>query len=242
MLKKGSKLKISVRLTSAATRKYRMVWKLAGIAGLKARWATTAEDIATKKVITNTTIFCIQFLDTLNNTKSSLNWIDTFWFNKTTEEFETHFQKLELDVDHSPNRTHAKFWFGNYTLSEGESVYLDPTIETFNSEAGRDGQIQKGGSSYPPQFAIDVHTDLPFIEVGQAYLPGLDWYYLYRGYVSFNTSSIPSLSYNLSVNLKLKTMNDGSDTDFMMKVMGGGQPLYGENGINVSDWGVEPMK
>jgi hypothetical protein len=113
---------------------------------------------------------------------------------------------------------------------------LDKQTSAFSSEPTVDGEIQKGDPSYPPQFATDVHADLTYIEVGQAYMPGLNWYYRWRGYVSFDTSSIPNQTRIISARLKLKMKTDNSDTDFVIKIMGGEQPLFGDN-LEANEWG-----
>ena len=237
ILRKGSKLKYWIKLTSATKRKYRIVWKLSGIMGIKARWAMATEDIAVKKVITDTAVSRIQFLDNLNNPKSSLSWTDTFWFNETTREFKTSFQGLELDVDPSPNHVQAEIWFGNYTLSKGESAYLDPTTVTFESEALQDGDITKYGTTHPPEDETVVNTVDDGIVVGQdKEKNGVLYFYQYRGYVSFNTSDIRDYAVITDATLKLKTRSDFSDTDFVMKVWGGAQPIYGSS-LDADDWG-----
>lgn len=241
ILKKGAKLKYLIELTSATTRKYRIVWKLAGINGTRARSALATEDVTNTKIVRNTArtpTSWIQFLDNLNNTKVSLNWIDTFWFNKTTEKYETCFQGLEFSPDTFPDHVQASVWFGNFTLSEGETAYLDPTTDTFESEASLDGYIYKyAEDEYPPSQEIHVVTGNEYIIVGQIGIQDRPPYpyYQYRGYVSFYTFQIKSFAYDLSAKLKLKTHSDESDTDFVMKAMGGEQPIY-EDSLTTDDW------
>jgi len=138
-----------IELTSATTRKYRFIWKLDGINGTRARLAPATIDVTAKNIICNTaqertTTSWIQFLDNLSNTKVSLDWIDTFWFNETTGKYETNFQGLELSPDPLLGYVQAKVWFGNFTLSEGATAYLDPTTTAFDSEPSRPFTITPG--------------------------------------------------------------------------------------------------
>ncbi|MDH5770341.1 MAG: hypothetical protein OEZ25_03530 [Candidatus Bathyarchaeota archaeon] len=242
VLEKGARLKHLIELTSSTTRTYRIVWKLEGINGNRARLATGVIDATSKKTICNTaaertTTSCIQFIDDFNNTKVSLNWIDTFWFNKTTGKYETCFQGLEFSSASFLGHVQAKVLFGNFTLTKGETAYLDPTITTFGSEPPLDGYIYKyAAGEYPPSQETHVVTGENYITVGQIGIPDRPPYpyYKYRGYVSFDTFSIPSLAYNISAMLKLKT-SSRPDTDFTLKVMGGQQPIY-DNSLDVDDW------
>jgi len=243
-LRKGSKLKISVILTPAVTGNYRIVWKLTGIAAIKAKWAMATESIQNMPCkISDKNCSSIQFIDGNNTVKSIINWSDAYWFNKTTGKWETSFQTLELRADTWNNSFQAKIFFGNFTLSKGESICLDPTVVTFNSEAEVDGYISKFGTSYPPTFKINSYSDEELMAVGQLRVyvgGGAYYYYQYRSYVSFDTSTIPSMAYNLSVRLKLKTAGDHSNNDFTIKVMGAHswseQPIYGES-LDEEDWG-----
>lgn len=242
VLEKGARLKYFIELTSAAARTYRIVWKLEGINGNRARLATGVIDATSNKTICNTaaertTTSCIQFIDDFNNTKVSLNWIDTFWFNKTTGKYDTCFQGLEFSSASFPSHVQAKVLFGNFTLTKGETAYLDPTITTFGSEPPLDGYIYKyAAGEYPPSQETHVVTGNQYITVGQIGIPDRPPcpYYKYRGYVSFDTVSIPSLAYNISATLKLKTFSR-PDTDFTLKIIGGQQPIY-DNSLDVDDW------
>lgn len=127
---------------------------------------------------------------------------------------------------------YASLTYGNWSLGADESVVLDPTTETFVSEAALDGKMTKYGDSYPPNAGISVDTQGNIV-VGQEYISG--WYNIYRGYVSFNTSSIQDTATITDAVLKLKTYGDASVVDFTMRVMGGSQPIYGAE-LEENDW------
>jgi hypothetical protein len=118
-------------------------------------------------------------------------------------------------------------------------VLAGPTTITFNSEAALDGYIAKWGRPYPPTQHVDVSPSYSTMLLGQwrdrdTTEPG----YLYcieRGFISFDTSSIPDNAPITNARLRLKTQFDASDTDFNMKIWGGQQPLYGAT-FEANDW------
>jgi hypothetical protein len=98
------------------------------------------------------------------------------------------------------------------------------------------GHIIKYGSTYPPEnFLGSVRGGVTY--VGQSnQAPFTDsGYVLYRGYISFDTSTLGEGSIT-SITLRLKTYADYSDTDFDVIIMGGAQPLWGEELLS-DDWG-----
>lgn len=129
---------------------------------------------------------------------------------------------------------HLDLIYGNWTMNSNESITVDPETETFNSEALLDGIISKSDYMYPPANIGMVSEPL---RVGQLRfdLPVDDWFCIYRSYVSFDTSSIRDYAVITNVTLKLKTDIDDSTTDFIMRVMGGSQPIYGSS-LGTDDW------
>ncbi len=233
-LKPGSKMKILVTLDAITSGEYRLIWNLEGIYAEKIRQSDTTQDVSSK-TITNKVNDWLEFMSE-NKTKCFIDWSDTHSFNETSGEWETSFQKAEITTDSLTNQTNARIFFGNFSLDAGKSFMLDPTISTFNSNSALDGYIQRYGSSYPPPSPGFAYTSGINVKVGQEAqrISGTTYYYQWRSYVSFDTSSIPALSYNLTATLKLKTMS-GSDMDFNVSVMGGNQPIYGEV-LNTNCW------
>jgi len=124
----------------------------------------------------------------------------------------------------------------------GWSPYLTVSIivsttSTFDSETSNSGYMYKHGQSgYPPSTIYGPYTSQ--CDVGQSmywYGSGPPYFDIYRGYQSFDTSSLPDNAIITSVKLKLKCISDGSTTDFSVIVMGGSQPIYGTLATN--DWG-----
>ena len=118
-------------------------------------------------------------------------------------------------------------------------AFAETRTSTYYSEAARDGYIAKWGRPYPPSQHTDVSTAYNIL-IGQwrekdttqpGYIYGIE-----RGYISFDTSSIPNTAIITSVRLKLKTKSDYSVRDFTMEVRGGQQPIYGSS-LDAADWG-----
>lgn len=110
--------------------------------------------------------------------------------------------------------------------------------ETFISESSLDGQIRKQGPTYPP-LPMYAQTALSTVAVGQMYKSAT--YFIYRSYLSFDTSTIPDNANVSSATLKMKTESDYSGTDFMVYLCGGTQPIYGGS-LEIADWGCGTSK
>ncbi|MGQ9565319.1 MAG: hypothetical protein ACUVT5_02075 [Candidatus Bathyarchaeales archaeon] len=93
-----------------------------------------------------------------------------------------------------------------------------------------DGTLYKTGQTYPP---TSIYNDTMHIDVGQYHNDST--FYIYRGYVSFDTSAIRDYAVLTEATLKLKTYGDFTPVEFYMQVMGGTQPIYGSN-LETSDW------
>lgn len=246
-LKIGSKLKISAILNSARTGEYRLVWALNGVSGTKANYLTTTQN-TTSQLIEDHACSRIQFLSD-NESKCLVDWSDALSFNGTSEKWETCFQELRLQKDPSDDRCQARISFANFPLKDGESVILDPTVATFNSSVS-DGGIERYGWCYPPTDGASVCTSGSLLFVGQDVVTNgqgpqgeLNCNYTQdRSYVSFDTSSIPALAYNMSATLRLETntLYAAHPVNFAVQVMGCDPqhlaPLYYDN-LTEASWG-----
>ena len=233
-LRIGSKLKILSVFNSVNSGEYRLIWNLEGIFGEQIRHQEIIENI-TEKTITDKACSWVQFTGQ-NESKCLIDWFDTYFVNSTSGEWETSFTKLELTSNSSTGCSSARLFFGSFSLDAGKWFCLDPSISTFNSNPALDGYIQRYGTSYPPSPPGICYTGSGAMVVGQEArrISGTTNYYQWRSYVSFDTSSIPALSYNLSATLKLKTVR-GTDMDFNVSIMGGSQPIYKDT-LNTSAW------
>jgi hypothetical protein len=236
-LEPGSQLKISAMFDPVQDGEYRLVWTLDKVSATKARWLDITENVATQ-VVNDTSCSWVQFAND-NESKCLIEWPDAGFFNETIQRWETYFQKLELQREISDNDCRANVTFGDFKLASGQPIILDPTIATFNSTGALDGLVERYGPSYPPNTGTFVDTSGSSLIVGQAYAQQNGGYMIDRGYLSFDTSSIPAMAYNMSTTLKLKTSWLNTIVNFTVQVWGGKQPVYVGN-LTILD-GVQPI-
>jgi hypothetical protein len=214
--------KQTVALTSGTCGKYRVSWRLSNIEASRA--------VLSSGLLLNLTPGAVEKFERFDFEKLS------FWsgdahalrldYSDVAEEL---YQECELGCSDS-GFGYVCLAFGDWPLLAEESIVLDPSSDTFSSEASLDGTITKYGYSYPPSTAVvDTMSELV---VGQEHPSD---YFTYRGYVSFDTSSIQDNAQVTGAVLKLKTFVDASDVDFTMRVIGGSQPIYGD-ALTVEDW------
>ena len=111
--------------------------------------------------------------------------------------------------------------------------FVDDTVDFYSSSS--DGQIAKSNSSYST--AHDATTGskydtFTYFQVGQKLTT---IYYVFRGFVFFDTSSIPSSATIQSASLNLYFYTDNSDTDFDI-VIQNGQPTYPHDPLEEGDY------
>ncbi len=141
---------------------------------------------------------------------------------------------------------------GNYFLLSGLRVtdlmemtfpvVIDPTQEqTTWLSITNDGFIYKSSStSYNTAWSAGTGTissSVDYITIGQnkgSTFPN-PTYYVYRGFLFFNTSSLPSNAYIDNATLSLYKKGDNSTTDFTITVQNG-QPTYPHNPLQFGDY------
>lgn len=117
-LRIGSSLKITVVFHCVQAALYRLIWLLNHVSGPKARWLTTTENVSSQLVYDKSCLR-VQFA-TENESRCLIDWSDARIFNETTRDWETCFQKLELQGDVSGKYSHAEVSFGNFSLSKDQ--------------------------------------------------------------------------------------------------------------------------
>jgi len=115
-------------------------------------------------------------------------------------------------------------------LHKNETYIIDPYTFTFGSQ-DIDGYLWRQGATYPPTTTyVDDYSSAFY--VGQNYSTGGD-YYIYRGYVSFDTRSLQNVASILSAKLRLYGADSLGDT-FTMYIY---NCSYGST-LDTSDWNV----
>lgn len=232
-LKVASPLKHTVTWKSliAEETEFRIIQKWSGIVGGRVKHAQGEENV-TGPVTVNSTWF--RFMK-LNGTFTVFqNLWDTGFRGEDLIYHNYVLQPTTIDVSAQGMKT--DFTFQNstlYTIPQGGAIQLDPTTSTWDSEAGKDGYICKW---YIPGMSptYEVVTSEAYIDVGQEIISP-PAFKTFRGYVSFNTTDIPNNATILNATLKLKTKAKCSEVDFNVTVMGGAQPIYGEE-LEADDW------
>jgi hypothetical protein len=114
-------------------------------------------------------------------------------------------------------------------------VVIDPTLTVYSTSS--DGYIYNSGTNYNTVRTASsgtVDSTGTYISIGQKTGAG-STYYIYRGFVFFNTSALPSNAYLDSATLSLYKKDDYSTTDFDITVQNG-QPTYPHNPMQSSDY------
>jgi hypothetical protein len=101
----------------------------------------------------------------------------------------------------------------------------------------QDGQLQKQGTTYAGAQAAtpSLSASAAIASLGQQKLAANDWY-LWRAYLSFDTSAIPAGVTVLTAKLNFYITGDGSDTDFNIVGYYNTQPTWGGT-LAAADWG-----
>lgn len=222
-LQPGSRLKISTAFCPVQDGNYRLVWTLKAISATEATWLGTTENVSAQ-FVNDSSCSSVQFAGN-NDSRCSVDWSDAGFFNETTQTWQTSFQTLQLQKDISDNECKANVTFGDFNLESGQPLILDPTVATFNSTGALDGLVEHYGMGYPPSSGSFVDTSSPYLLVGQANSQQNGGYMIDRSYLSFDTSSISTMAYNMSVNLQLKTDWLNTYVNFNLQVWGGNQPV-----------------
>jgi PKD repeat protein len=114
-------------------------------------------------------------------------------------------------------------------------VVVDPTLTVYSTSS--DGYISNSGNNYNTVRTATTGTldsSGTFISIGQKMVSG-PTYSIYRGFVFFNTSTLPSNAYLDTATLSLYKKDDFSTTDFDITIQNG-QPTYPHDAMQSGDY------
>jgi hypothetical protein len=113
-------------------------------------------------------------------------------------------------------------------------VVVDPTLTIYS--ISNDGFIYNSGSNYNTVRTAStgtVNSSWTYLSIGQKKTGST--YYIYRGFVFFNTSTLPSNAYLDNATLSLYKKDDYSTTDFTIMIQNG-QPTYPHKPMQSGDY------
>ncbi len=176
----------------------------------------------------------IEFKDALGQFKCALPLGEAYESNN-----ESARQKLTYRIIHLNGNTYLLSGLKVSDLNIMTfPVVIDPTLTVYSISS--DGYIYKSGSTYSTvQGALTgtINSTATYITIGQRKQSGIptSTYYVYRGFVFFNTSALPSNAYLDNATLSLYKKDDYSSTDFDITIQNG-QPTYPHNPMQTGDY------
>ncbi len=175
----------------------------------------------------------VEFRDVLGQFKCALPLGEAFELNN-----ETVRQKLIYRIVHLNGNTYL---LSGLNLSDLNAmtfpVVIDPTLSV--NSLNNDGYIHNSSTRYSTAWEARSGTadsSSTYLSIGQkkAGFPTPN-YYVYRGFVLFNTTALPSNAYIDSAILTLYKKDDYSTTDFDITIQNG-QPTYPHNPLQKDDY------
>ncbi len=116
-------------------------------------------------------------------------------------------------------------------------VVIDPTLTV--ESLSNDGYITSSSTSYSTARNASTGTidsSANYLSIGQKKTSGMPGTYsIYRGFVIFNTSALPTNAYLDNAILSLYKKDDYSTTDFLLTIQNG-QPTYPHNPLQAGDY------
>jgi hypothetical protein len=175
----------------------------------------------------------VDFRDVLGQFKCALPLGDAYELNN-----ESMRQKLTYRIVHLNGNTYL---LSGLKVSDLNTmtypVVIDPTLTVYSISS--DGYIYNSGTNYNTvQTASSgtVSSSGTYITIGQNKVANFPpTFYIYRGFVFFNTSALPSNAYLDNATLSLYKKNDYSTTDFDITIQNG-QPTYPHNPMQSTDY------
>jgi len=192
----------------------------------------------------------------LNITDGEVNYTGDFSFNKSRLYFKNAKGKVlfalpmgfvfeKYNISNAKNLVFRFKKIGDYyylfsgvkvtTLnSMSFPVVFDPTLDADPGASGNDGFVFGTSASYSTarNTGSSVNNDATAMNLGQAWNAFLSKYYVYRSFLKFDTSSIPSTATITNAYLKLYGSYDASDTDFTIRL----QKWTGDTPIDTGDF------
>jgi hypothetical protein len=218
-LRVGAPLKHVISLTNKGnlTREFRLVQAWDGIAATKVKCSESEV-----RVTTSTNLYSLRF-QFASDTNDFVVFQDLQPTGYYDERYQYHNDVLQpTTFNISPEGMDAFFTYSNpnlYTLDPSENLGLDPLTTTFLAEYERTGYILRYGTVFPPGGeSIVLGSSVWAGKEMEDEDPWPDHYWIWRGFVSFDTSSLDG-----------KTVDDAELQMFLLCVIC--ETKYGGEGV-----------
>ncbi len=217
--RRGSPVKIRIEQTCDSAQTIRFSWRPSGIVAATEK---THKDDENRKSH-------LAYYDNENDWVGTLAWFD---------ELEV-VENIDVVCDTHAQGRKATVTFGSFEVGGGGTAVLDPT-ETFYSTAN-DGYLWDYSASYSSAHdsssAYDITSTTTTFTVGQKFT---GTYFVYRGFVFFDTSSLPDNAVITSATLSLRGEANFSDDDFDVVVQIGenydAENIYPHDPLQLGDY------
>ncbi len=177
----------------------------------------------------------VDFKDSFGNFKCALPIGDAYELNDEQSRQELTYRIIQYNGN--------TYLLSGLKLSDLNSmtfpIIIDPTLSI--ESATNDGYIYKSSGTYNTAWTSStgtVSSSATYISIGQkkdSAAPPTLTYSIYRGFMIFDTSRLPSNAYIDNATLSLYKYNDYSTTDFTITVQNG-QPTYPHNPLQTGDY------
>jgi hypothetical protein len=172
----------------------------------------------------------VEFRDALGQFRCALPLDDAYQVNDASVR-----QPLTLRIVHLNGETYV---LSGLKVSDAVRmtfpIMIDPTLTV--TSLSNDGFIWKSDRTYNTAWTYTsgtVDSTSTYLSIGQKLSSSV--YYIYRGFVLFDTSSLPSNAYLDSAVLSLYKKDDFSTTDFLLTIQNG-QPVCPHNPLQTTDY------
>ena len=172
----------------------------------------------------------VEFRDLLGQFKCALPLGEAYELNN-----ETARQKLTYRIIHMNGNTYLLSGLKIADLNAMTfPVVIDPTLTVYTSS--NDGYIYTNNANYNTvrnATSGTVGSSATTLYLGQRKFGST--YFIYRGFLMFNTTALPSNAYIDNATISLYKNSDYSTTDFLLTVQNG-QPTYPHNPLQTTDY------
>jgi hypothetical protein len=177
----------------------------------------------------------VDFRDSLGYFRCALPLGDAYELNN-----ESTRQKLTYRIIHLNGNTYLLSGLRvSDLIAMTFPVVIDPTLTVYSTSS--DGHISNSGTTYSTVRTASSGTisdTASFFTIGQNKASGFPGTYsIYRGFVYFNTSALPSNAYLDNATLSVCKKDDYSTTDFDITIQNG-QPTYPHDPLQTSDYSL----